>query len=80
MKNALLALAALAPMLGVALWAVWDGFARADIALSLHGWIALGLGVVLSLALAGGLMALVFISHRRGYDERAHWEDPDAPG
>jgi hypothetical protein len=37
-----------------------------------HGWIALILGVIFSLAVGGGLMALVFVSSRRGYDEKAH--------
>ena len=32
------------------------------------GWLAMGLGVVVSLALGIGLMALVFFSNRRGYD------------
>jgi hypothetical protein len=38
--------------------------------MSIHGWIALGLGTLLSLALGGGLMALVFHSARKGYDDR----------
>lgn len=37
--------------------------------ISLHGWIAMGLGTVLSLAVGGGLMALVFHSARNGHDE-----------
>jgi hypothetical protein len=43
----------------------WDSSA-----MSIHGWIALGLGTFLSLALGGGLMALVFHSARKGYDDR----------
>ncbi|MBC7767569.1 MAG: hypothetical protein H7124_02150 [Phycisphaerales bacterium] len=39
-------------------------------AMSVHGWIALTLGTVLSLAVGGGLMALVFYSARKGYDDR----------
>ena len=38
------------------------------------GWVALVLGVVVTLALGVGLMALVFISSRRGFDE------PDGSG
>ena len=34
-----------------------------------HGWMALTLGAVLSLAVGGGLMGLVFLSARRGYDD-----------
>jgi hypothetical protein len=43
----------------------WDASA-----MSVHGWIALGLGTFFSLALGGGLMALVFHSARKGYDDR----------
>ena len=43
----------------------WDASA-----MSIHGWIALGLGTVLSLVIGGGLMALVFYSARKGYDDR----------
>jgi hypothetical protein len=35
------------------------------------GYVAMGLGILVSLALGIGLMALVFYSHRHGYDERA---------
>jgi hypothetical protein len=40
-------------------------------AISMHGWIALGLGTVLSLVVGVGLMALVFYSARRGFDDGA---------
>lgn len=43
--------------------------------ISFHGWVALGLGTVLSLALGCGLMALVFFSARRGYDDRVARDD-----
>ncbi len=36
----------------------------------IHLWLALGLGAFFSFAIGGGLMALVFISARRGYDDR----------
>ena len=39
--------------------------------MTVHGWIALGLGCGLSLLVGGGLMALVFHSSRHGYDDRA---------
>ncbi len=42
-----------------------------DGTLSRHGWIAFGLGVGATLLLAVGLLSLVFISHRRGYDDDA---------
>jgi hypothetical protein len=40
-----------------------------DSEISLAGWLAMALGTILTLALGIGLMALVFISSRRGYDE-----------
>jgi dipeptide/tripeptide permease len=40
-----------------------------DGGMSPAGWIAMGLGIVATLGLGVGLMALVFISNRRGYDE-----------
>lgn len=51
---------------GVA-WYVWS--ALDGVSMSIHGYIALGLGVILSLLVGGGLMALVFFSARRGYDD-----------
>jgi hypothetical protein len=48
----------------------WTGIG--DAGLDLNGWIALSLGVVATLGLGIGLMALVFISNRRGYDEPPH--------
>ena len=46
---------------------VWSGVTDAGI--SAAGWFAMVLGVLATLALGIGLMALVFISSRRGYDE-----------
>jgi len=38
--------------------------------MSAAGWGAMLAGIVLTLGLGCGLMSLVFISSRRGYDER----------
>jgi hypothetical protein len=51
----------------VAMASVWTGLG--DTGISEGGWIALVLGVVFTLALGIGLMALVFISNRRGFDD-----------
>ena len=40
-----------------------------DSGMSAAGWVAMVLGVLATLGLGIGLMALVFISNRRGYDE-----------
>jgi drug/metabolite transporter (DMT)-like permease len=39
--------------------------------ISLHGWIAMGIGTVFSLAIGCGLMWLSFYSSRHGFDDRA---------
>ncbi len=46
-------------------------------AMSVHGWIALAAGSVLSLLVGGGLMALVFYSARKGYDDRIDLDPQD---
>lgn len=52
---------------GAAVWRVWSGLEGAT--MSAHGYIALAAGVTLSLLVGGGLMALVFFSARKGYDD-----------
>ncbi|MEO1091738.1 MAG: hypothetical protein AAFX81_13970 [Pseudomonadota bacterium] len=39
--------------------------------ISLHGWIALGLGCGATLLLTAGLLVLMFHSHHKGYDDDA---------
>lgn len=46
----------------------WRALGASEI--SVAGWIAMALGVLFSLALGIGLMALVFFSNRRGYDDQ----------
>ena len=55
-------------LLAVVMFGVLTGWDSS--AMSIHGWIALTLGTLLSLAIGGGLMALVFHSARKGYDDR----------
>jgi hypothetical protein len=74
--RALLTVAVLVGLLGatagVAFWA-WQEMGEVEI--SRHGLIALGLGAVATFALGAGLMALVFFSNRRGYDDQAYRQD-----
>ena len=51
----------------VAIAAFWSGTGDSEI--SPAGWFAMGLGIIVTLALGIGLMSLVFFSSRRGYDE-----------
>ena len=60
----------LAALLGLAVYGALDAWrALEDTAISVHGWIALGAGVLVTFALGAGLMFLVFYSNRKGYDD-----------
>jgi hypothetical protein len=61
---------ALFALLGSAIWfagAVWLRLGGGDI--PLYGYMAIGGGVLFSLLIGGGLMALMYYSHRHGYDD-----------
>jgi membrane protein implicated in regulation of membrane protease activity len=80
MKTALVAavwVLLLAAAGGVALH-LW--FEIGEVSLGFHGWLALGLGVGVSLILGVGLMMLVFHSARRGYDDVGGAPDGGAGG
>ena len=68
MKSSLLYLTLGGLLVAAAAVAIYTWDQMAGVSLSTHGIIALVLGVVVSLALGVGLMALVFYSHRKGYD------------
>jgi hypothetical protein len=57
------AVIAVAVVIGI----VWAELGDSD--MSAAGWGAMVFGIVVTLALGVGLMSLVFISNRRGYDE-----------
>ena len=54
-------------VIGAVIAAEWTSIGDSEITAA--GWLAMGLGVVATLGLGIGLMALVFLSNRRGYDE-----------
>ena len=60
-------------VIGFLIATVWTGIGDSEI--SAAGWLAMTLGIVLTLALGIGLMALVFLSNRRGYDEIGHRDE-----
>ena len=67
--RALLVIALLA-LLALALWfaaSAWVHLAGDEI--PLYGYLAIAGGVLFSLLVGGGLMALVFYSNRHGYDD-----------
>jgi len=50
-------------------WITGRAAESAGVTLGLHGWIAIFLGSVASLAVSGGLFALTFYSARSGHDD-----------
>jgi uncharacterized integral membrane protein len=74
MKTYLIVGAVLLVLLAVTLYSaqVWLEFDEGQ--LSGHGLVALLLGIVITLVVGCGLMALVFYSSRRGYDDRGAGE------
>jgi predicted phage tail protein len=64
-----LAIIVLVAFLGWAIWyAAHTWGALAGVGISPAGWVMLGLGVVVTLIVGGGLMALLFYSSRKNYD------------
>jgi hypothetical protein len=64
---------ALLTLLVAAVWYAY-GLWNALEATNMPGWmyVAMGGGIVFSLIIGSGLMALVFYSNRQGYDDRAN--------
>jgi len=68
MKSALI----LAPLLVLFILAVgWAVYAwnSVDVQMSIHGYVAMVLGIIFSCVVGFGLMGLMFYSNRHGYDE-----------
>ncbi|SRR6266446_1815884 len=63
-----IAVVALVGVLGASVWFAFYGWNLTDAKVSTSGMISLALGVVISMVLGGGLMALVFWSNKKGYD------------
>jgi hypothetical protein len=72
----ILGLLSLFAMLAASLYyayGLWVAVEAPDMPAGLY--VAMGLGVLFSIVVGSGLMALVFYSSRRGYDERASGRD-----
>jgi len=69
--------AALGAILIGAVVAIVMAWRSAHVEISVFGWVVIGIGAVLAIALGGGLMALSFFSARRGYDDRLNEQDPE---
>jgi hypothetical protein len=71
MKTALV-IVVLLVLLGITVsWAIWGWEQTAGTAMGFHGWLAMILGIIFTLVVGCGLMALMFFSSRHGYDEAA---------
>jgi hypothetical protein len=78
MQKAAAIILPLLAFLGASVWFtyyIWASDAGPPIPAS--GYVAMALGVVFSLVVGIGLMALVFYSHRHGYDERSQGRGQD---
>lgn len=69
--------AALGALLIGAVIAIVLAWQSAHVEISIFGWVVIGIGAVLAIALGGGLMALSFYSARRGFDDRLNDQDPE---
>lgn len=68
-RGQILMSAALLAILAGAGFIAYEGWtAHGDAAISVHGYIAMSLGIAFSLVVGCGLMALTFWSSRHGYD------------
>jgi hypothetical protein len=73
--------AVIIPLVALLAAAVWVAvYAWTEIegpGLPIEGKVAMGLGIVFSLIVGCGLMALVFYSSRHGYDDAVHFDSTD---
>jgi hypothetical protein len=67
-----LMVASLVGLLALALWVGYRQWLLIDVSLPGWAWGMMAFGVVLTIAVGAGLMALIFYSSRMGYDEIAH--------
>lgn len=75
MRMTFLVLTAAIIGLGLTLWGVATMWSELGVNMTLHGWIAYGLGALVSVLLAGGLFFLTFKSARDGFDDIDRPED-----
>ncbi len=75
MRMTILVVSAAIIGLGLTFWGVASMWSEMGVNMTLHGWIAYGLGIIVSIALAGGLFFLTFKSARDGYDDIDRPED-----
>jgi hypothetical protein len=70
--------AALGAILIASVVALVTAWSSAGVDISLFGWVVIGIGATVSVALGAGLMALSFFSARRGFDDRMDRTDSES--
>ncbi len=81
MKNTIILIISATAIGAVSYWALTVLVATQGVELSIHGKIAMALGVFFTMFVGFGLMALVFYSNKRGHDEAVyHLTDDDSAG
>ena len=76
-RTSMLAIAAAIIALSLAGWGVSAMWQDLGVGMSMHGWIAYGLGAAGCLARSAGLFWLLFHSARSGHDDLDRPEDHD---
>ena len=72
MKNLLTLLLSAIAIIAVSYWGLTVLIATQGVELSFHGKIAMAIGIVFTMAVGFGLMALLFYSNRGGHDENVY--------
>jgi hypothetical protein len=71
-----LVIGALMALLGRALWVAYRQWIMVDVEVPVWAWVSMAFGSFIAVLVGGGLMALVFYSSRKGYDEPPHRIEP----
>jgi hypothetical protein len=71
---------ALIGLLGLALWAAYREWTLVQVDVPTWALLAMAFGAAMTLLVGGGLMALIFYSSRKGYDEPPQRTDQEDDG
>ncbi len=72
-----LAIGTLLALLAFVLWIAYEQWEMVNVEIPFWGWIAIFGGGGLSLVVGFGLMALMYYSHRHGYDDQVQGIERD---
>lgn len=77
MKKLLTVIASILAIGAISYWGLTVLVATQGVELSIHGKIAMALGVLFTFAIGIGLMSLVFYSNKHGHDETVYHSTDD---